>query len=71
MTTRQLAPKQRIINGQVMTIQQRYSKCGKVGCWCRARGKQGHGPYWYGRFYGTDGKLKSRYIGKELPEVTP
>jgi hypothetical protein len=36
-------------------------KCGKPGCT-----KCPHGPYWYA-YYREDGKLRSRYIGRELP----
>ena len=36
-------------------------KCGKPGCKTCP-----HGPYWYA-YYREQGKLKSRYIGRELP----
>jgi hypothetical protein len=36
-------------------------KCGKPGC-----SRCPHGPYWYA-YYREDGKLRSRYIGRELP----
>ena len=36
-------------------------RCGKPGCVSCP-----HGPYWYA-YYREDGKLKSRYIGKEAP----
>lgn len=36
-------------------------RCGKPGC-----KKCPHGPYWYA-YYREGGKLKSRYIGRELP----
>lgn len=36
-------------------------KCGKPGCT-----KCPHGPYWYA-YYREDGKVRSRYIGPELP----
>jgi len=38
-------------------------RCGKPGC-----ASCPHGPYWYA-YYRDGGKLKSRYIGKERPEV--
>ena len=40
-------------------------KCGKDRCKKCAEGG-GHGPYWY-LYLRCDGKLTSRYIGKELP----
>jgi hypothetical protein len=36
-------------------------KCGKPGCTSCP-----HGPYWYA-YYREEGKLKSRYIGKQRP----
>lgn len=36
-------------------------RCGKQGCRTCP-----HGPYWYA-YYREGGKLRSRYIGKELP----
>jgi hypothetical protein len=39
-------------------------RCGKEKCKC-ARGKL-HGPYWYGYTRVKD-KVKSRYVGKQLP----
>lgn len=35
--------------------------CGKPGCT-----KCPHGPYWYA-YWRQDGKVRSRYIGRELP----
>ena len=40
-------------------------KCGKDRCKKCAEGG-GHGPYWY-LYFRRNGKLTSRYIGKELP----
>jgi hypothetical protein len=37
-------------------------RCGKSGC-----GRCPHGPYWYA-YWREDGRLRSRYIGKTLPE---
>lgn len=37
-------------------------RCGKPGCRSCP-----HGPYWYA-YYRDGGKLRSRYIGRELPE---
>lgn len=40
-------------------------RCGKPGCTSCP-----HGPYWYA-YYREEGKLKSRYIGKERPVDAP
>jgi hypothetical protein len=37
-------------------------RCGKPGCRSCP-----HGPYWYA-YFREDGRLRSRYIGRELPE---
>jgi hypothetical protein len=37
-------------------------RCGKPGCT-----RCPHGPYWYA-YWREDGRLRSRYIGKTLPE---
>ena len=37
-------------------------RCGKAGC-----ASCPHGPYWYA-YFREDGRLRSRYIGRELPE---
>ena len=39
--------------------------CGKKACRC-TRGEL-HGPYWYA-YYRENGRMRSRYIGKNLPE---
>ena len=36
-------------------------RCGKPGCTSCP-----HGPYWYA-YFREGGKLKSRYVGRELP----
>lgn len=56
-----LAGRHRAIN---KTYRLEYIRCGKGGCKC-ADGKL-HGPYWYG-YWSEDGKTKSQYIGKQLP----
>ena len=45
-------------------------RCSKVGCKCA--GEQGdlHCPYWYA-YWRDHGKLKSRYVGKQLRQVEP
>ena len=55
-------------NGQHITYQLQYRKCGKVSC-STCRNSQGHGPYWYA--YWRDGaRLRSGYIGKNQPAQT-
>jgi hypothetical protein len=41
-------------------------RCGRHDCARCAKGPA-HGPYWYLYYRGRDGKLVSKYIGKELP----
>ncbi len=43
-------------------------RCGKVGCKCAGAQGELHGPYWYA-YWRDDGKLKSRYVGKQLRQV--
>lgn len=43
-------------------------RCGKVGCKCAGENGQLHGPYWYA-YWRDDGRLKSRYVGKQLRPV--
>ena len=45
------------------TLQRELVRCGKEGCKKCADGPS-HGPYWYHYFY-KDGRLVSRYMGKE------
>jgi hypothetical protein len=42
-------------------------KCGKLTCRCASG--QLHGPYWYA-YQKQAGRLKSRYVGKDLSEPT-
>ena len=51
-----------------VTYQHEKIRCGKVTCKC-ARGTL-HGPYWYA-YSKNKGKLLSKYIGKNLPEMEP
>ena len=44
-----------------VTYRRENVRCGKQGC-----KKCPHGPYWYA-YYREGGRLKSRYIGRELP----
>lgn len=51
--------------GDGRTYRQEYTKCNKAGCQsCAQLG--GHGPYWYA-YWRENGKLKKKYIGKNLP----
>ena len=47
--------------GGSVTYRQESVRCGKQGC-----KKCPHGPYWYA-YYREGGRLRSRYIGRELP----
>ena len=44
-----------------VTYRQEMVRCGKAGCT-----KCPHGPYWYA-YYREEGRLRSRYIGRDLP----
>jgi len=46
------------------TYRLEYVKCGAK---CKCNNGKGHGPYWYA-YWREGGKLKKRYIGKELPQ---
>ena len=48
--------------GGAVTYRLESVQCGKSGCKTCP-----HGPYWYA-YYRENGRLKSRYIGRELPE---
>lgn len=45
-----------------VTYRLEHVRCGKEGCT-----RCPHGPYWYA-YWREGGKLRSRYIGKTLPE---
>lgn len=49
-------------DGGAVTYRQESVRCGKRGCT-----KCPHGPYWYA-YYREGGRLRSRYIGRDLPE---
>jgi hypothetical protein len=51
--------------GDRFTYRKEMVRCGKEGCKCN--GGKLHGPYWYA-YWSEDGKTKSRYVGKRLPE---
>src|SRR6266498_3106048 len=44
------------------SYRQQLVRCGKKGCT-----RCPHGPYWYA-YWREEGRLRSRYIGKQLPE---
>jgi hypothetical protein len=44
-----------------VTYRQERVRCGREGC-----SRCPHGPYWYA-YWREGGRLRSRYIGKELP----
>ena len=45
-----------------VTYRLEHVRCGKQGCT-----RCPHGPYWYA-YWREEGRLRSRYIGKHLPE---
>jgi predicted ATPase/DNA-binding SARP family transcriptional activator len=49
-----------------VTYSQQYRRCRKPGCRLCGHGGSGHGPYWFA-YWREDGRLRSRYLGKELP----
>jgi hypothetical protein len=46
-----------------VTFRQEMVRCGRTGCH-----RCPHGPYWYA-YWREGGKLRSRYIGKQLPQA--
>jgi hypothetical protein len=46
-----------------VTYRQEHVRCGREQCT-----KCPHGPYWYA-YWREDGRLRSRYIGKQLPDT--
>ena len=45
-----------------VSYRRQWVRCGKKGCTTCP-----HGPYWYG-YWRESGRLRSRYVGKELPD---
>ena len=45
-----------------VTYRQEHVRCGRQNCT-----RCPHGPYWYA-YWREEGRLRSRYIGKELPK---
>ena len=56
------SPAKELRRGKV-TYRLEYVKCGAK---CKCNGGKGHGPYYYA-YWREGGKLKKRYVGKELP----
>lgn len=48
-----------------VTYRQEHVRCGRENC-----GRCPHGPYWYA-YWREDGKVRSRYIGKQAPAGPP
>ncbi|MGH2687640.1 MAG: hypothetical protein ACRDKW_02365 [Actinomycetota bacterium] len=48
-----------------VTYRQELVRCGKAGCRSCP-----HGPYWYA-YWREDGRVRSRYIGRRLPDQPP
>ena len=53
--------------GPKITYTRQHRRCGKARCTV-CRDGPGHGPYWYA-FWEEDGRTRSRYLGKRLPEA--
>ncbi len=49
-----------------ITYQRQMRKCGKASCH-KCREGASHGPYWYAFWRNDEGRLRSGYIGKDLP----
>ncbi len=49
-------------SGPHVTYRQEHVRCNKAGCT-----RCPHGPYWYA-YWRDQGRLRSRYVGKELPD---
>lgn len=49
------------------TLRLELVNCGKGACKACGGRRPAHGPYWYA-YWKENGRTKSRYIGKELPE---
>jgi len=60
------AQEEPVEQGSRPTYQLQHRRCGKAYCRTCREGP-GHGPYWYSFSRGSDGRLRSRYVGKVLP----
>jgi hypothetical protein len=49
------------------TLRLELVNCGKGACKSCGAGRPSHGPYWYA-YWKEDGRTRSSYIGKELPQ---
>jgi len=57
-----LDPRTEIKPAGTVTYRQEHVRCGRDNCT-----RCPHGPYWYA-YWREDGRVRSRYIGKNLPE---
>jgi hypothetical protein len=64
LASRGLEPRSPGKRGKV-TYRQERVRCGRSGCT-----RCPHGPYWYA-YWREDGRVRSRYIGKDLKGVRP
>jgi len=55
-------PRRDVENAGKVTYRQEHVRCGRANCT-----RCPHGPYWYA-YWREGGRLRSRYIGKQLPE---
>lgn len=54
--------------GDYPTFRRQYVDCRKPKCTRCKRGPS-HGPYWYAEWKASNGKVRTRYIGKHLPRA--
>lgn len=55
--------------GAMVTYTFQHRRCGKVACWChQVASATAHGPYCYAYWRDVEGRLRSTYCGKPLPE---
>ena len=51
---------------QRLTYSKQFRRCGRATCPRCGQDQPGHGPYWYG-YWREEGRLRSRYFGKQAP----
>jgi hypothetical protein len=53
-----------------VTFVESYRNCGKRSCHrCRNKGHRPHGPYWNMNYADEKGKIRTMYVGKNLPDL--
>src|ERR1041384_936614 len=53
-----------------VTFVESYRNCGKKKCSrCRKKSGRPHGPYWTLNYTDDGGRIRTMYVGKELPEI--